>query len=403
MKVLIVTDALPFPALNGKQLPIAGLFECISKTHITHLLVLAEAGIEIKDHTALPKSIIYKGSVPVKKINSKKKLISSALTFKHSISLYKYDKSSLGNVIGSEHYDFIWVSPAHYYSFISFCNNNNLRFFKKVAIGLNDCKTFQFRDSINELMYSRIFKLRYVTEWLRSFPLEREERNFLALADIVHVQTLNEAEKVRKVVRNRLKPLIVAAPNGIKEELFACSYNGVNSNVILFMTHLHGHRLKESEWFITKVWPVIKKKLPEAKLSLVGTPPKTKIDYIDTDSSILINGYADDIHELYNTVRLAVVPTFHGTGLINRILDAITAGVPVVSTPQAIATFPGLISGKEILSASGAKQFADAVIKLYTDINFRCKMAADGRLYAKTQNTWPQSALVVQEAMESLV
>lgn len=403
MKILIVTDALPFPALNGKQLPIAGLFERISKEYITELLILAEKGTEIKDHNVLPKTIKYRGTVPTEKINSKKKLLLSALTLKHSISLYHYDKSSLEKIIGSEQYDFVWLSPAHYYSFISFCNNNNLRFFQKVAIGLNDCKTYQFRDSINELIYSRIFKLRYLTEWLRSFPLQKEERNFLSLADLVHVQTENEAGKVKKVLGKVSKVNIIVAPNGIKEELFNCNYNGIDSNLILFMTHLHGHRLKESEWFIKKVWPFVKKQLPDAKLFIVGTPPKVPIDYIDADNSIIVHGYADDVHALYNSVRLAVVPTFHGTGLINRILDALAAGVPVVSTPQAIATFPGIKVNEEIVAAKDVRSFADGVIELYNNRNQRQSIAIKGKQYAATQNTWNQSADAVEKAMAELI
>lgn len=169
------------------------------------------------------------------------------------------------------------------------------------------------------------------------------------------------------------------------------------------MTHLHGHRLKESEWFIKKVWPFVKKQLPDAKLFIVGTPPKVPIDYIDADNSIIVHGYADDVHALYNSVRLAVVPTFHGTGLINRILDALAAGVPVVSTPQAIATFPGIKVNEEIVAAKDVRSFADGVIELYNNRNQRQSIAIKGKQYAATQNTWNQSADAVEKAMAELI
>lgn len=403
MNILIVTDALPFPPLNGKELPIAGLFERISKHHNVDVLVLSEKNVAIKDTLALPSTIKYIGAVPLKKIAGKKQVLNSLLTLKHSISSYNYSASSIKEIIGQKQYDFVWVSPAHYYSFISFCNQSGFRFFKKAAIGLNDCKTYQFRDSINELIYSKVFKMRYLTEWLRSFPLEREERNFLSLADLVHVQTENEADKVKKVLGKVAKVKIVVAPNGIKEELFNCNYSGIDSNKILFMTHLHGHRLKESEWFIKKVWPLVKNKLPDAKLFIVGTPQKAPIDYIDGDSSIIVHGYADDVHALYNSVRFAVVPTFHGTGLINRILDALTAGVPVISTPQAIATFPGIKINEEIIAAKDVRSFADAVVEMYNNKTLRQSIAAKGKQYATAQNTWNQSGDTVERAMKDLI
>ena len=403
MNILIVTDALPFPPLNGKELPIAGLFERISKRHNTDLIVLSENNAAGKSVSELPSTINFIGSTTIKKINQKKQAAKYLLTLKHTISSFNYSVADLKEVIGQREYDFIWVSPAHYYSFISFCYQHNFRFFKKAAIGLNDCKTYQFRDSINELIYSRVFKWRYVTEWLRSFPLEKEERNFLSLADLVHVQTENEAAKVKKVLGNTSKVKVVVAANGVKEELFNCNYSGVDSSMILFMTHLHGHRLKESEWFIKKIWPHVKSKLPDAKLFIVGTPQKAPIDYIDSDSSIIVHGYADDVHALYNSVKLAVVPTFHGTGLINRILDALAAGVPVVSTPQAIATFPGIKINEEIVAAKDVESFANAVVELYSNKTYRQSIAAKGKQYAATQNTWNQSAEAVEEAMTALV
>src|SRR5215216_5682451 len=153
MKILIVTDALPFPPLNGKELPIAGLFERISKRHHTDILLLSENNTAAKNISALPPTINFTGSLPVKKTAQKKRAIASLLTLKHSISSFNYSLSELRKIIGNREYDFIWISPAHYYSFISFCSQHDFRFFKKSAIGLNDCKTYQFRDSINELIY----------------------------------------------------------------------------------------------------------------------------------------------------------------------------------------------------------------------------------------------------------
>jgi glycosyltransferase involved in cell wall biosynthesis len=92
-------------------------------------------------------------------------------------------------------------------------------------------------------------------------------------------------------------------------------------------------------------------------------------------------GFVENLEELFDNVRMAVVPIFHGTGLINRILDNLTAGVPMVSTPNAISTFESLESGEHILSASSARLFADQVIALYSDRTLRLELSNKGRDY----------------------
>jgi len=165
------------------------------------------------------------------------------------------------------------------------------------------------------------------------------------------------------------------------------------------MTHLDGGRLQESEWFIKKIWCIIKKKIPNAKLLIVGKPPQKQISYIHMDESIIVNGYANNLQNLFDSVRLAVVPTFHGTGLINRILDAMAAGIPVVTTPQAARTFANIRHRYHLLFVQTPSAFADEVIKLYNNRNDRQNIGANGKKFAKDFPTWQQSAHEIENAM----
>ena len=77
MKILIVTDTIPFPPLNGRELPIAKIFEIISSRHAVDLLVLSTGSKTFSPQlSVLPKTINYLGNVPVKRTGTKKKIIS---------------------------------------------------------------------------------------------------------------------------------------------------------------------------------------------------------------------------------------------------------------------------------------------------------------------------------------
>src|SRR5207244_9547999 len=79
-------------------------------------------------------------------------------------------------------------------------SKKKLKFFKHIALGLNDSKTYLYRDSINEMWHSKIFKLNNVIDWLKSFLIAPLEKKYLSLANVVHVQTQNESNKVKKLL-----------------------------------------------------------------------------------------------------------------------------------------------------------------------------------------------------------
>jgi glycosyltransferase involved in cell wall biosynthesis len=221
------------------------------------------------------------------------------------------------------------------------------------------------------------------------------ERQYLREVDIVHVQTSLERIRVDKIIGKRdSKPEIVVAQNGRKTELENVRYQGHNSKRILLMTHLDGGRAREAKWFIEKVWPLITVIEPEASLLLVGRPPKTgstKERELRSNKNVKVLGFVDDFGKFLESISIMVVPTLHGTGLVNRVLDALCAGIPIVACPEPLSTITGLIPGKHALSGSNAKEFAEGVLTLLSDPTLRKSLSSEGRKLAKTQPTWHET------------
>ncbi len=399
MTFLIIADSVPFPPLNGKELPAAKLFEQLAKKYQVHLLVLtSNKAAEQKKTDQIPQSISLTNIIQFTR-KSRKKLLTQLLNPAANTGSFNWPDEVIKETLTGKHYDWLWVYPVTYLSFIEHAKKLNINFYSKIAVGLNDSLTWLYRDSLNELIHSRIIKKRYITDWIMSFFIAPMEKKWLQDTDFIHVQTAAEKTKIEKLLRQKSKASIIVAPNGVKEELLRCNYEGSGSNLVLFMTQLDGGRVDESEWFCKKVWPLIIQKIPAAKLLIVGKPPVKQLGYIQKYPSIIVNGYAENLEDLFKTVRISVVPTFHGTGLINRILDSLTAGVPTVSTPQAIATFPGLKASEHILSSMDPAQFANHVTALYNDENYAQKIGNKGRNYAAAFQSWPQFTNTIENAL----
>ena len=113
-------------------------------------------------------------------------------------------------------------------------------------------------------------------------------------------------------------------------------------------------------------------------------------------------GYVDNLVELYGSVRLAVVPIAHSTGLINRALDAITAGVPLVATSRVLSTIAGCEPGRDAITADTATDFANAVCSLLGNNTLSQTYSAAGRALAKQQPTWQESTEAIIAGLEKI-
>ncbi len=271
------------------------------------------------------------------------------------------------------------------------------------VLGLNDLITSLYAKHWNEMVHRKIFNWRFLSFWVRSFFIARLERKYLYYFDYVHLQTQKEAQKAIKLLGDpAFADRIIISPNGKNEAFLPLSYDDPAQKGILFMTHLDGDRSQESKWFIEKIWPQVKA-ATDAELWLVGTPPNGKLNFIEEDSRIKVLGFVDDLKEVYSSAKMGVVPIFHNCGLINRIQDALTAGLPIVTTEIAASTFSGLEEGRDVLATNHPEEFARKTIALYQDGNLRNNLAYFGKAYSLGLPIWKQSAEAILRKLENKI
>jgi glycosyltransferase involved in cell wall biosynthesis len=401
----LVTESVPFPPRNGRELPTAEIFRLIAERAEVDLLVITN---EEEDYNKrlhkLPANINCIGKLAYSPSSSPRaRLFREIRGEKPGYFSKKYDDKALKDLMRGRKYDVAWVSPANLYTFIDVVRKQIPESIGKVAVGMNDLKSGMYYDAINEAIGFRTLHVPYFLRWMRSFFMGRAEKNYLRHTDFVHMQTQSEANKVfRLFPKQEAKPKIFFAPNGRKIELSACTYSGRNSSNILYMTQLSGERIIESRWFLKKVWPHILSEIPEAQLLIPGKIADIKssnLSFLREAKNVKLLGFVENLPDLFEKVKLSVVPIFHGTGLINRILDNLSAGVPTVSTSNAGGTFPGLKKNKHYLCADTPVEFALQTVKLFQDDELCVQLSKKGREYADTHPTWGDTALKIYQTI----
>jgi hypothetical protein len=406
--ILFVTDSLPFPPRNGRELPIAKYLTELGREFTVDLVVLVpdDAQEWIGRPATVPAEVRALHRVRYKRMSPLKAGIEEVVGGRPAFYIRGFNEADVRASMGDAPYDFVWVSPVRAIGFLDYCAERGIRVANRIALGLNDVKTTMYMGGVAEAFASGPGSRMYQKAWraVRVPHLFFHERRYLRRCDLVHVQTALEKKRAHRIVgKTNGKPSIVAVPNGRKAELEAVQYKGVDSAHVLLMTHLAGRRERETSWFIEKVWPEVRRRVPAGRLQIVGTPPAPSSELHNRKADgIDIIGYADSLPAMFESIAVSVVPVFHSTGLNNRVLDSLTAGVPIVATPDALGTIDGLQDGVHALAASTRSEFVDALAGLLLDRDKRIRLAQQARTFGMQQPTWEEGASILAGALRRL-
>lgn len=134
-------------------------------------------------------------------------------------------------------------------------------------------------------------------------------------------------------------------------------------------------------WFHSQVLPLVRREVPEAEFVIAGFgPPPQLLELAGRDPLTRVTGFVDDTDELYKSASVFVAPILTGGGIIVKVLDALAAGTPVVTTSfgnEGIEARPG----EDLLVADTAEAFARAVLSLLRDQAEAGRLAANGSAF----------------------
>jgi len=410
MKILFVTNSIPFPARHGVELPLQNIIDILAETHNVDLLVLGATERDEKDYNErmanIPNSI---GKVDYLKVKRKSRgwlILKELFGVSAMYYLDEYDEKELQNLFSNSQYDVAWVSPIGNLGLVSACRKAGLNIAEKIALGHNDTKVTLYFDGFKTMLKGRAgVEWKSISKGLRVPWIWLYERRYLRNADLIHLQTELETKRLRKVLpkSSGSTPKIMYASNGKKEILATVTYNGGGVPRVLFMTHLARARRKESYWFLHKVWPLIVAEVPSVELWLVGSPPE---DGSDIEAwlprNVKICGYVEDLASVFENVTVSVLPTSHGTGWINRVVDSLEAGVPIVGCSEPLATISGLQIGVHALKGDNVEEFSNNVVRILKDKLLQNKVSKQAKVFSKSLPTWRQTVSQIDQALQEL-
>jgi len=161
--------------------------------------------------------------------------------------------------------------------------------------------------------------------------------------------------------------LLHTLPNGVDVAYYAAvgaqADDDTPRHEVLFVGSMDYHaNIDGVGWFVREVWPAVKRQCPALRLTIAGRTPAPSVRALAADD-IAVTGTVDDVRMYYSRALAVVVPLRIGSGTRLKILEAMAAGTPVVSTRLG-AEGLGVTNELNILLAETAEDFAGALARI---------------------------------------
>ncbi|SAL13987.1 type 11 methyltransferase [Caballeronia udeis] len=142
----------------------------------------------------------------------------------------------------------------------------------------------------------------------------------------------------------------------------------------------HPPNIDAAVWLVSEILPLIRRRFPDIRLTLVGSNPTTKVLELASDM-IDVTGYVTDsqLKRYYDETRVAVVPLRFGAGVKNKVVEAMHNGAALVTTSIGAQGLPALEASIPV--HDDAQSFAAEVCHLLEDDVYAMRVSQAGRAY----------------------
>jgi len=231
----------------------------------------------------------------------------------------------------------------------------------------------------NESLFSAPF---FKMEYRRLVDYERKVFDLFDNKTIISIPDKN-------LIQHDNKKEIHVIPNGVDHSFFRPIDKEKKYDVVFTGNMGYPPNVDAAGYLINEIMPLVWGKIPTAKVLLAGASPAKKVTALQS-GLVVVSGWLDDIRDAYSSARVFIAPMRIGTGLQNKLLEAMSMKIPSITTPLANDALQAK-DGFEILIGKDAEELSKSIIKLLEDKKTYDQLAINGYNFVHNNHSWEKA------------
>ena len=376
MRLLFLTSRFPYPPDRGDRLTVLNLLRALSARHRVTLISFtdgrepAEARAQVAQHCERIETVRLS---PLRSWAQAWLGLPSSLP--SQVSYYRSGamRALVDRVLAEEAHDLIF--------------NHTIRMAPYVRFARHPLKVLWLGDSLGmALGLSMPFEpwwKRPGIAWERRRVDAFEARISREFSETWALSPVDRDDMIRIGCRN-----VVLITHGVDERLFEMRRTSGAGHRVVFLGNLSvPHNRDAARFAAQEVWPHVLRAVPDAQLRIAGADPGPEVLSLGSLDGVQVIGPVPDLRDLWADADVLLSPLRFSTGIQNKLLEAMAAGVPVVTTPAAAEAL-GARSGEHALVAESPQDLAAAVVTALRDPEASAARAARARELVRAEFSW---------------
>ena len=186
----------------------------------------------------------------------------------------------------------------------------------------------------------------------------RSRRTFVCSArDAQHLRRLGFGPSVSVL------PNAVAMPD-------VPSPTGDEPSVLMLGTYAYAPNVEAADRLISNIWPLIRRKVPDARLIIAGAAPERLKSYSAHPEGVEFTGFVSDLDGLYRRAQVVCAPILNGGGTRMKLIEAAGYRKAIVSTAAGVEGLD-FVPGREIEIHETDPALAESCVRLLGNTHLR--------------------------------
>jgi sugar transferase (PEP-CTERM/EpsH1 system associated) len=383
MKILVITDAIPYPPVSGAQVRMYNLLRRVAERHEVWLAALlfdereTEGIPHLQTFCAGVETVLYERKSRIAHLPGLVRYAISGTPLEIKFYFVEEMAEKIERLASSVSFDIVQIAHSHMATYL-----------ERLPPGSYHKSVLEFIDA-GFAQYTRISRIerglgKRARRWLYGQMMRRWEPKYAERFD--HCLSVSEVDQTLLQGANpNLRFNVI--PNGVDTQALQPLPRAASAPSLLFVGTMRYSPCADAVlYFCNEILPLIRESLGEVEMWIVGIDPPPEVRALDGDG-VHVTGRVESVVPYYQRADVAVVPLRAGGGTRLKILEAMALGRPVVSTTIGREGLD-VTDGEHLLVADDPAAFADHAIRLLRDSDLYHMMTDRARHLVVSRYDW---------------